>query len=69
MDETALQANLSRIERRQRLMLILLVVPYVLLVAHLLGYWKVGVVVTAAGLAALAVGIGYRRRNRSGTGG
>ena len=68
-DETPLQAQLSRIERRHRLVLVLLVVPSVLGVAELLGYWEVGVAVTAVGFLALAVGIGYRRRQRSSTSG
>lgn len=63
MDDSALQHRLSSIERRLNLALVLLVIPYVLGVAELLGYWKVGVFATAIGVVALVLSIAYRRRN------
>ena len=43
MDDSALQDRLTRIEQRQYLILVLLVVPYLLGIAQLLGFYVAGV--------------------------
>jgi len=68
MDESAIQARLDRIERRQRLVLVLLVVPYLLGIAELVGVWIAGVLYTAVGLLVLATVVVRRRRRRNTTG-
>jgi len=68
MDESAIQARLDRIERRQRLVLVLLVVPYLLGIAELVGVWVAGVLYTAVGLLVLATVVVRRRRRRNTTG-
>ena len=68
MDESALQARLDRIERRQRLVLVLLVVPYLVGIAELVGVWIAGVLYTAVGLLVLVTVVGRRRRRRNTTG-
>jgi hypothetical protein len=63
MDES-LHERLGTIERRQRLVVALLVVPYVVGIAELLGYWVAAALSAVAGLAALAAGVVSRRRER-----
>jgi Flp pilus assembly protein TadB len=65
MDESAIQARLDRIERRQRLVLVLLVVPYLLGIAELVGVWVAGVLYLVVGLVVLAVVVVRRRRERN----
>ena len=67
MDDSALQGRLHRIERQQRLILVLLVVPYLLGVAELVGYWTAGALYAAVGIVAAAVVV-FRRRSGSATG-
>ena len=64
MDESALQDRLDRIERRQYLVLGLLVVPYLVVVAERIGYAVAGVLYTVLALIALVVVTISRRRNR-----
>ncbi|HKL30768.1 MAG TPA: hypothetical protein VJ898_16070 [Natrialbaceae archaeon] len=65
MDESALQDRLHRIEQRQYLMLVLLVVPYFFLIADFVGYWIAGVAGVGIGVVALALVAVDRRRNRN----
>ena len=67
MDESALQDRLDRIERRQNLVLVLLVVPYLVVVADRIGYAVAGVLYTLLALITLAVVTASRRRNRETT--
>lgn len=63
MDDTALQERLRAIERRQYLVIALLVVPYLVGAAELFGYWSttvIGVALVIVGLALLVV----RRRQQ-----
>jgi len=63
MDDPALQARLSRIERRQRLLLAALVVPNYVAAGELLGYWPASVAAAAvAVLALVAFVVASRRR-------
>ena len=64
MDESALQNRLSRIERRQRLTLVLLVVPYLIGIAYLIGVWVAGALYTVVGLLLFAAVVVSRRRDR-----
>lgn len=65
MDESALRDRLDRIERRQRLALLLLAGPYLLGAAELLGYWRAGALGAVVGLVAFAAFVRARRRRRS----
>jgi hypothetical protein len=65
MDESALRDRLDRIERRQRLVLVLLAVPYLLGAAELLGYWRAGALGAAVGVVAFAAFVRARRRDRN----
>lgn len=65
MDEAALQDRLRRIEHRQYLMLVLLVIPYLLGIAELIGVWIAGVLYAALGLVVFATVVVSRRRNRA----
>lgn len=62
MDESALQSRLDRIERRQRLVLALLVVPYLFGAAELVGVWLAGVLGAAAAAVVLAALVVRSRR-------
>jgi hypothetical protein len=68
MDDATLQNRLRRIEQRQSLVIALLVVPYLVGVGELVGYWITAVVV--ASLAAVAFGLVVisRRRRRDAAG-
>lgn len=68
MDESALQDQLERIEQRQYLTLALLIIPYLLGIAELIGYWTAGVLGTAFGLVVLAMAVFHRRRSRGAAG-
>lgn len=68
MDESALQDRLDRIEQRQYLVLVLLVVPYLVGVAELVGYWVAGALYAASGLLLFALFVRSRRRGRSAAG-
>ena len=65
MDESALQDRLHRIEQRQYLMLVLLIVPYLFLIADFVGYWIAGVAGVGVGVVVLALLAVDRRRDRS----
>ncbi|SFR60521.1 hypothetical protein [Halogeometricum limi] len=67
MDES-LQNRLRNIERRQNLLLVLLVVPYFFGLAELVGYWVAGVFAAACWTVVLVWVFVSRRRKRSGTG-
>ncbi|MEA5387522.1 hypothetical protein VB779_11040 [Haloarculaceae archaeon H-GB11] len=68
MDDAALQVRLARIERQQQVVILLLVIPYVLGVAKLLGFWPVGVALSALAILAFgAVAVSRRRRRDSAT--
>jgi hypothetical protein len=62
MDESTLQGRLRRIERLQYLVLVLLLVPYLVGVGELLGYWIAGSLAVAVSLVVLTVRISRRRR-------
>ncbi|QLG61314.1 hypothetical protein [Halorarum salinum] len=62
MGESALQDRLARIERRQRILLVLLVVPYFVGLGEVLDYWVAGVLGAACALVVLVVGVRRRRR-------
>lgn len=64
MDDSDLEERLGRIERRQRLILALLVIPYLVGIATYSNVWVAGVLVTA-----LVMVVIVRRRNRSTTNG
>ena len=55
MDESTLQDRLRRIERRQYLMLVLLIVPYLFGIAEFVGYWIAGVAGVVVGIVVLAL--------------
>ncbi|WP_327051019.1 hypothetical protein [Halomicrococcus gelatinilyticus] len=65
MDESALRGRLDRIERRQRLVPVLLVVPYLVGIAELIGVWVAGVLYVAASLVVLVIVVVRRRRERN----
>jgi len=65
MDESALRDRFDRIRRRQRLILVLLVVPHLLGAAELLGYWRAGALGAVVGLVAFAAFVRARRRRRN----
>lgn len=69
MDEAALQDRLHRIERQQYLILVLLIVPYLFLVAEFVGYWIAGVTVSGVGVVVFALIAFSRREARSGVDG
>jgi predicted PurR-regulated permease PerM len=64
MDESALQDRLHRIEQRQYLMLVLLILPYLVLVAEFVGYWIAGVAGVVVGIVVLALLAVTRRGDR-----
>lgn len=64
MDDT-LRTRLSRIERRQRLLTALLVLPNYVAAAELVGYWTAGALAAAVAVLALAVVVVSRRRGDS----
>jgi ABC-type multidrug transport system permease subunit len=64
MDESALQTRLDRIERRQRFVLALLVVPYVVGLGELVGYYVAAVAAAVVGVVALALFVASRRGRR-----
>ena len=63
MDESDLRDELQKIKRRQHLVLVLLVIPYFVVFADLLGYWAY-VVYGVFGIVAFAIIALYRRRDR-----
>lgn len=65
MDESSLRDRLDRIERRQRLVVALLVVPYLVGIAELVGYWTAGVVYAALGVVGFALLAVSRRRDQN----
>jgi hypothetical protein len=67
MDESALQDRLDRLERRLTIVLALLVVPYLVAVGELLGYWTAGVLFTGLGVVAMVIVAIQRRRVRNAT--
>jgi len=68
MDDDALQARLRGIERRQNLLLAVVVVLYLVAVAELFGYWITTVVATALALLGFAYVVVSRRRRRDAVG-
>ena len=68
MDESVLQERLYRIEQRQYLILILLVIPYLIALTEVVGFWIAIVLGTAFGLVAFAVVVIHRRRSRGAAG-
>jgi len=62
MDDSSLQARLSRIERRQRLLLAALVAPNYVAVGELLGYWTAGLLTAAVAVLALVALVAVSRR-------
>ncbi|SEV88028.1 hypothetical protein [Halobacterium jilantaiense] len=60
MDD-ALRTRLSRIERRQRLLVALLVLPNYVAAAELVGYWTAGALAVAVAVLALVVVVSRRR--------
>jgi membrane protein YdbS with pleckstrin-like domain len=68
MDESALQARLDRIERRQYLILALLVVPYLYWFGTVVGFWVAGAVYIAVALVAVVAVFVSRRRRRNAAG-
>jgi ABC-type multidrug transport system permease subunit len=69
MDDPGLRDRVSRMERRQRLLLAALIVPNYVAAGELLGYWTVSLV--AAGVAVLALVsfvVASRRRGGNPTG-
>jgi hypothetical protein len=60
MDDALLEDRLTRIERRQDLILLLLFVPYLVGLGELIGYAISGVLVV--GLAVVVVGVVVSRR-------
>lgn len=66
MDDSALHGRLTRIEHRQRLVLVLLVVPYLLGIAEVVGYYVAGTLYTVLGVLGVTWGIARRRRRRDG---
>ncbi|MFH5801311.1 hypothetical protein [Haladaptatus sp. CMAA 1911] len=69
MDDSDLDERPDRIERRQMLILALLVVPYFVDIATLSNVWVTGVLVTAVGFVVFVMVVIVRRRNRSTTNG
>jgi hypothetical protein len=69
MDESTLQTRLDRIERRQYLVIALLVVPYCYWLATKIGFWTAGVLSVALALVGFAALVVSRRRNRTTTSG
>lgn len=68
MDEVTLQDQLYKIKQRQYLILTLLVIPYLLGIAELIGYAVAGVLYTVVGGIAFVVVTVHRRRTRNTTG-
>mgnify|MGYP006277340771 FL=1 len=65
MDEALLQARLSRIEQRQYFILFLLVIPYFIGLAELIGYATTGVLTTALAVVIFVAVTVSRRRKRN----
>ncbi|MFB6267496.1 MAG: hypothetical protein ABEI31_07535 [Halodesulfurarchaeum sp.] len=63
MDDAALEARFHRIERRQNVMLVLLIGPYLYAVAKIIGFWVAGVLAVLVGLVVLTVAIRRGRRD------
>lgn len=68
MDEVTLQDQLYKIKQRQYLILTLLVIPYLLGIAELIGYAVAGVLYTVVGVIVFVVVTVHRRRTRNTTG-
>lgn len=64
MDESALQERLRRIEQRQTLVLVLLIVPYLFVIGEFVGYWALSVGVFVIGVVVLALVAFTRRQGR-----
>ncbi|MFB6096389.1 MAG: hypothetical protein ABEJ74_03260 [Haloferacaceae archaeon] len=62
MDESALQDRLDRIEQRQYLVVALLVVPYLVAIAKVLGVWIPGMLYALLALVGFAALVVHRRR-------
>lgn len=65
MDDAALQKQVRRIKHRQYLILLLLVIPYLYIVAEYIGFALAGVVYAVVGVFIIGVIVAYRRRNRT----
>ena len=65
MDDSDLQNRLHRIEQRQHLILVLLVIPYLLGIAKLIGFWTAGALYTVLGLVVFVLIARSRRRSRN----
>ncbi|PSQ50750.1 hypothetical protein BRD15_01115 [Halobacteriales archaeon SW_6_65_15] len=63
MDESDLRDRLERIERRQHLVLVVLVG-----IAYVIGFWTAGVLYAAFGLVAFVLVAVRRRRSRNAAG-
>lgn len=61
MDEPGLQDQLNKIKQRQYLILILLIIPYLLGIAELIGHAVAGVLYTVVGVLVF-VAVAIRRR-------
>jgi MYXO-CTERM domain-containing protein len=68
MDESDLRDRLERIERRQHLVLVVLVVPYLVGIAYVIGFPTAGVLYAAFGLVAFVLVAVRRRRSRNAAG-
>jgi membrane protein required for beta-lactamase induction len=68
MDESNFQNQLYRIRQRQYLILVLLIIPYLLGIAELIGVWIASVLYTVFGLVVFATVVFYRRRSRNAAG-
>ena len=68
MDDATLQNRLRRIEQRQYLVIVLLVVPYLVGVGELVGYWITAVVGASLAVVAFGLVVVSRRRRRDAAG-
>ena len=68
MDEPTLQERLRQIKHRQYLILILLIIPYLFVIADYIGYAVAGVLYTLLGIIGFGIIVVYQRRNRTAAG-
>ncbi|WP_231186581.1 hypothetical protein [Haladaptatus sp. DYF46] len=69
MDDSDLDDRLGRIERRQKLILALLVIPYLVVFADVIGVYVAAVLYLLLALVVAAVVVIDRRNRRTTTGG
>ncbi|MFW5896367.1 MAG: hypothetical protein ACOCUA_03185 [archaeon] len=65
MDEPALHEQLRQIKHRQYLIVILLVIPYLVIIAEYIGYAIAGVLYTLIGVIGFSILTVYRRGTRT----